>query len=591
MPLGQFGTLLHFLRNLVGSAPAEEASEALLLERYVVYRDEAAFETLVRRFGPMVLGVCRRILTDGHAVEDAFQATFLVLVRKARSIRKREQLGNWLYGVAYRTATKARASAARWHARERQVRAMASADPVQEVIRRDLGEVIDDELSRLPAKYRQPFVLCYLEGKTNEEAARKLGCPCGTLFTRLARARELLRGRLARRGVELSAAALATALTQETRAAVPDALVGSTLKAAAVFAAGSAAAGGTGPAGAVALAEGVLQTMFVNKLKAVAGVVLAILLVGTGGATLAYQALADRPRGDDREQARKAPPGDRGTEVALAEQPPKEAPREDPGKGGRPAGPAGLGGGSGGGFGCTGGFGFGFGGGGGFGGQAIAIARGGGQAVAIAGGGLGGGFLGGAPVTSCRLALLTQEPVQRDLGLTRDQLKKLTEAQNKQQKDALNLMTQTPGSLKDPDALNKKWEELHQNAEKAVDDVLTKAQRKRVEEISLQQRGGHALADPEAAEALKLTDEQREKIQTIETDSAKEAEKQAATAMDSLARAGANILQMQEISQKMRKKLDDLYKQSGDRMLEVLTPEQKSKWKDLTGKPFKGRTR
>ncbi|HEV3263312.1 MAG TPA: sigma-70 family RNA polymerase sigma factor [Gemmataceae bacterium] len=597
MAQGQIGTLLQYLRNLVGPAPAEEAPDALLLERFAVHRDEAAFEALVRKFGPMVLGVCRRVLSDGHAVEDAFQATFLVLVRKARSLRKREQVGKWLYGVAYRTATKARASAVRWRARERQVRPMTPADPVQEVIRRDLRAVLDDELNRLPAKYRQPVVLCYLEGKTNEEAARKLGCPCGTVFTRLARAREMLRRRLARRGLALPAAALATALTQEAAAAVPAALVASTLKAAAMFAAGSAAAGGLGSAGAAALAEGVLKTMFVNKVKAVAGVVAALLLVGTGGATLAYHALADG-REQDRERVHTPPQGEHGTHVASAGRPSNEGNRESPensSRSGRPGPATGLSGGSGGGFGCDGGGGFGFGSGSGgslpgAGGAAGGAGFGGGGG--FSGGGFGSGFGAGGAVSSCRMALLTQKAVQRELKLSRGQLKKLNDAQASQQKNMRRLLSQAPASmLSDPDAFRQKWEALHQDAENVVDDLLTAAQRQRVGEISLQQRGGHALSDPKVAEALELTDQQQAKIQAIVTDSAKEMQQLAARAMGGFMEAGPNPLRVQKISQKMLQKLQALHQETGQQLLDLLTTEQKSKWKNLTGKPFKSRTR
>src|SRR5262249_43302265 len=184
---GPIATVLQYLRNFVDRPLAEDTSDAQLLERFARHGEEAAFETLVRRHGPMVWGVCRRVLTDEHAAEDAFQATFLVLVRKASSIRKREVVGSWLYGVAYRTARKAKLNAAGWCARERRIPEMVAPDPAEEVAERDLRCVLDEELSRLPAKYRDPLVLCYLEGHTNEEAARKLGCPCGTVFTRLAR--------------------------------------------------------------------------------------------------------------------------------------------------------------------------------------------------------------------------------------------------------------------------------------------------------------------------------------------------------------------------------------------------------------------
>jgi RNA polymerase sigma factor (sigma-70 family) len=178
-----------------------EPTDSQLLKRFARQQDEAAFAALVKRHGPMVLAVCRRILRDAHDADDAFQATFLVLVRKAPVIARPELLGNWLYGVAYRVAVKARIIAARRSERERQVPAMTLSDPLSDVTGRELRAVLDAELSRLPEKYRAPLVLCYLEGKTNEQAARLLGWPIGSISGRLARARELLRERLLSRGL------------------------------------------------------------------------------------------------------------------------------------------------------------------------------------------------------------------------------------------------------------------------------------------------------------------------------------------------------------------------------------------------------
>src|SRR5262249_44481771 len=159
----------------------------------------------------MVLGVCRRVLGNAHDAEDAFQATFLVLVKKAPAVVPRELVGPWLYGVAYRTALKARALAARRREIERQVTAMPPQAPPP-AAGLALGPLPDRDLSRLPEKHRLPLVLCGLEGKSKREAARQLNLPEGTLSSRLARAREALRGRLARRGVTLAAGALAEAL-------------------------------------------------------------------------------------------------------------------------------------------------------------------------------------------------------------------------------------------------------------------------------------------------------------------------------------------------------------------------------------------
>jgi RNA polymerase sigma factor (sigma-70 family) len=179
-----------------GAAGAGPPSDAQLLRRFAADRDQAAFAALVKRRGPLVLAVCGRVLGTVQDAEDAFQATFLVLARKAGSIRDPELLGNWLYGVASRIARKARARVSKRQMHERQVRLLPSlqAAPVPEID--DLGPVLDAELGRPPEEYRAALVLCYLEGRTNEEAARLPRWPTGTLKGRLARARDLPRSRL-----------------------------------------------------------------------------------------------------------------------------------------------------------------------------------------------------------------------------------------------------------------------------------------------------------------------------------------------------------------------------------------------------------
>src|SRR5262249_28354539 len=159
-------------------------------------REEAAFEALVERHGPMVLRACQRVLHDRHAAEDAFQATFLVLARKAASIGKRELLANWLYGVAYRTATRARCEAARRKDREGNAEVWSPADPLTEVSGRELCALLDEELQKLPARYRTPFLLCFVEGQTRDQVAAQFGCSVRTLHRRLERGRLLLQTRL-----------------------------------------------------------------------------------------------------------------------------------------------------------------------------------------------------------------------------------------------------------------------------------------------------------------------------------------------------------------------------------------------------------
>jgi RNA polymerase sigma factor (sigma-70 family) len=197
------------IRRVAAEATFAALTDAELLGRYTDAREEAAFEALVRRHGPLVLGVCRRILVDAHAADDAFQATFFVLAKKARAIRKSESVASWLHGVARRVATRARESGRtrRWY--ERRWRQRPQADALQDVAWRDVGAILDEEIRRLPDRVRAPFVLCYLEGATNDAAARGLGCPAGTVMSRLSKAREILRARLTRRGLVLSAGFLA----------------------------------------------------------------------------------------------------------------------------------------------------------------------------------------------------------------------------------------------------------------------------------------------------------------------------------------------------------------------------------------------
>src|SRR5262249_29325184 len=210
--------------------------------RFIDRHDEAAFEALVRRHGPMVLGVCRRVIGDHHDAEDAFQATFLVLVRKAAAVRPRELVGHWLYGVAYRTALEARGILARRRAKERQVSAMPEPALPHADDEPDLRSILDEELNRLSSKYRVPVVLCELEGRSRKEVAARLRIPEGTLSSRLATARRILADRLTRRGLGTSAAALTACFAQQASAGLPSPLVAATVQAATQFAAGATAA-------------------------------------------------------------------------------------------------------------------------------------------------------------------------------------------------------------------------------------------------------------------------------------------------------------------------------------------------------------
>jgi RNA polymerase sigma factor (sigma-70 family) len=249
--------ILRYIHRIAAGRTAD-LSDGQLLDRFASCHDEAAFAALVQRHGPLVHNVCRRVLADWHAAQDAFQETFLVLARKAGALARPGSLGAWLHGVAYRTALKARCRAARRRGHERQVAETRSASETPVNPESDLRPAIDEAVASLPEKYRAPLVLCYLEGKTVDETARLLGWPRGTVATRLARARDRLRRRLLARGLSLSAGFGLVAVPAAVPATVPAAVPTST--------------GG--------LAKGVLKLMSLTKFK----VALLVLALGAGGA-------------------------------------------------------------------------------------------------------------------------------------------------------------------------------------------------------------------------------------------------------------------------------------------------------------------
>ncbi|HJZ93861.1 MAG TPA: sigma-70 family RNA polymerase sigma factor [Gemmataceae bacterium] len=266
------------IRHLQAAGPDDDRGrDAELLGAYVARRDPAAFETLVRRHGPMVMGVCRRVLGHAQDAEDAFQAAFLVLARRAAAIVPRDMVGSWLYGVAYRTALEARRMIARRRARETRVKDLTQPATEPDPPASDLSAVLDEELSRLTDRLRLPIVLCDLEGRTRRQAARQLGLPDGTFSNRLAAARRTLARRLSARGVTLTSAGLAVVLAQTGRSAVRPALIEATLRAA------------IGPAAELAsavvntLSNEVVKAMYLTKLKVLAAVVLVFgAAAGTG---------------------------------------------------------------------------------------------------------------------------------------------------------------------------------------------------------------------------------------------------------------------------------------------------------------------
>src|ERR1051325_680229 len=207
MATGQLNGVVHRLRGLALLGDAQRLTDAELLGCFIADNEESAFAGLVERHGSMVFSVCRRILGNSHDAEDAFQAAFLVLARKAATIRPRTMVGNWLYGVAYRTALRAKTMIAKRQSREKQVRDIPECAAPAEPGWNDLKPLIDQELNALADRYRVPVVLCDLEGMSQREAAKQLGWPESTLMTRLARARQMLAKRLLRRGLVLFAAA------------------------------------------------------------------------------------------------------------------------------------------------------------------------------------------------------------------------------------------------------------------------------------------------------------------------------------------------------------------------------------------------
>jgi RNA polymerase sigma factor (sigma-70 family) len=287
MATAQLHTLMRHLKNL---AAGPQRTDRQLLEDFAACRDESAFTALLSRHGPMVLRVCRRVLRQEQDAEDAFQAAFLVLARNAGSIQKHEALASWLYGVAYRTATEVKRKAARRRNHEAKLRGRtppAEPSPTWD----DVQAVLDEEIRRLPESFRAAFVACVLEGQTVSVASSALGVKECTLSWRLARARQQLRRRLARRGIELGAVLAALSVAHSTgKAAVPAALARATVGFGLSVAAGGPAA--AIPSHVAALAAGVTRAMFLTKAKIATAVLIAAgLLIAVGGA-LAYQAFA-----------------------------------------------------------------------------------------------------------------------------------------------------------------------------------------------------------------------------------------------------------------------------------------------------------
>lgn len=283
-------TFLQRLTRGLAAQALDDHTDRALIERFLIRQDDAAFEAMVRRHGPMVYRVCWRVLQQAEDVEDAFQATFLLLAQKLHSVRRQDSLASWLHGVARRVALKAQARAATRRLHE-QERARSPASAGEDLTWRELRLVLDAELMQLPEKWRQPLLLCYLQGRTQDEAARQLRWGKNTLRRRLEEARLALSRRLQRQGVVGPAASAAILLADGMApAAVPTGLLDSTVTVATSVAAGRAAPGFS--VQVVALTEGVGTTMALTKFKLMAVVLLGAGFLCLGIGTLALQALA-----------------------------------------------------------------------------------------------------------------------------------------------------------------------------------------------------------------------------------------------------------------------------------------------------------
>jgi RNA polymerase sigma factor (sigma-70 family) len=304
---GQSPLILQHLRNLLQRRGGAGLTDGQLLGRFVTERDEAAFEVLVWRHGPMVLALGQRVLHNPHDAEDVLQATFLTLVRKAGSIGKGEALGSWLYKVAYRTALRVRARTTRMIAASGPVEDVPAAEGPDETIWRELRPLLDAAIQRLPEKYRSALVLCDLQGKSYREAAEQLGCPIGTVSTRLTRARQLLRRRLARQGLALSTVALGTALARQAAAMLPTSLTASTVRAASLLANDPTGAAGFLSARVAELLEGANQAMLMTRFKIVALLALMGVALAAGAGVMARREPPVPPGSPSRAEKARPP--------------------------------------------------------------------------------------------------------------------------------------------------------------------------------------------------------------------------------------------------------------------------------------------
>jgi len=321
----RLGPALRQVCQRLGTQAADECPDDQLLARFVAEREEAAFAALVQRHGPLVLGVCRRVLSDVHDAEDAFQAVFLTLARKAHAIRRHQALGSWLYRVAHTIALRARQNAQRRRAKEQQAMTADRPEPATGPASQELLPILDAELQRLPEKYRAPLILCYLQNKTHEEAARELGWPRGSLAKRLTRACEFLRERLAGRGIGFSTALLAGLASEPASAS----LTTSTARAARTFVLERATITGLVSTEAAALAQDMVRTLDLAKVKTLSCVLLALVLIGSGAGVGVFHALPSEA-GTEAAADVEVPPGKAATGPDQPNAPPRLDRHGDP---------------------------------------------------------------------------------------------------------------------------------------------------------------------------------------------------------------------------------------------------------------------
>ncbi len=303
----QLGDAVRQFQRLFNVGTTSGLTDDQLLARFAAQSDDAAFEALLERHGPMVLSVCRGVLADPNDAQDAFQATFLVLVRKARSIRAGASLGSWLYRVAFNMSIQINSEAARRQRVERRASEMATPMKTDDARGEDLVPALYEEVSRLPEKYRLPVVLCHLEEMTHAQAAQQLGWTEGTVRGRVARAREVLRRRLARRGLALSAGAVTSALFQRsasaTSATVPASWIDGTVKAAVALVAGHSIAAGVVSAPAVVFSERMVRSLSMTNLKLTAASLMAVGAAAFVGAALVVAGSQDHAMPKDAGRA------------------------------------------------------------------------------------------------------------------------------------------------------------------------------------------------------------------------------------------------------------------------------------------------